>query len=402
MVHTHKHWCQLSRFRRMRVLIGTLAFVFAGCMANAQWCKLGENHTDIGKLDMVSENTGYHTTTMGYVGRSVGYVKKTTDGGRTWWTDLEYDFTGPGGGWIRDIHMIDTSSGWACGRVDNPQRTDNDRLWRRSAVPDVHGNYWQPKFIGGGESGVERVWGFDTLNAIAAGRSRWLYRTTDGGESWRKLALLNYFAHALQFVTSTSGFVLTPDSLYITTDGGERWGHVGNLPAGFYLSFKAYSIRDFWIGDIDGKVHRTTNGGVSWSTSRVSMHRIEDLEVVDENTAWAVIGGHYDSKSWSDSVRAYQTTDGGMTWRAESGLPNCWINDVEVLGSDRVYIAGACGTLVTRCDVTSVQYDYEQRSALDLSPRAYDLLGRPVDDLYTGMVITKLGATGKWTVSLRR
>lgn len=368
--------------------------------SSGQWCPLGSQHPDVSEVDMLSAMTGYYVATQGFVGRAVGIIKKTTNGGLTWEQDYTVEFSGPGGGRMRDLHMIDSVNGWAAGRADNVHRTDNHRIWRRSTVPDVDGNYWQRKFLGDDESSVEQIWGFDTLNALALGS--WLYRTTDGGESWSKLVILPGPVVELQFVTRVSGFALALDSLYTTTDGGEHWVVVRNLPTGDHLSFRANSFAEYWIGDTDGHIHRTTNGGVSWSTSRVSMHRIEDLEVVDENTAWAVIGGHYDSKTWSDSVRAYQTTDGGMTWRAESGLPNCWINDVEVLAPDRVYIAGACGTLVTHCDVTSVQYDYEQRSALDLSPQAYDLLGRPVDDLYTGMIITRLGVTGKWTVTLRR
>jgi photosystem II stability/assembly factor-like uncharacterized protein len=144
--------------------------------------------------------------------------------------------------------------------------------------------------------------GFALDRAFAdAGATLW--RTTDGGASWKAsaipLAADAGTAH-IHFADASRGYVIArePSSsnfsfarLYATADGGATWQELARPPAMGVLKF-ASAAQGWLLGGADGRsLYQTMDGGVSWQ-------RVTALEsdrgdatasrAADSTTAWAL------------------------------------------------------------------------------------------------------------------
>ena len=169
-----------------------------------------------------------------------------------------------------------------------------------------------------------------------------LYRTTDGGKSWRLVwSKPGTFIRSLGFIDAKHGFLgnlgaglagitdVTP--LYETLDGGHTWAPVeldgAAIPGVCSIDIlKSRSIHEGDVADryyIDAagrangpaKLLRSEDGGQTWRlidlSSRAGM--ILDVKFLDPNTGFVFAGTNGDlGKSHALIMK---TTDGGLTWR---------------------------------------------------------------------------------------
>jgi photosystem II stability/assembly factor-like uncharacterized protein len=203
------------------------------------------------------------------------------------------------------------------------------------------------------------------LLSIGEGESSRIYKTTDGGKSW-KLMFTNRnpkaFFDAMAFWDVNRGVAVSDsvDGRFViirTTDGGTTWKEVApeSLPpalqgeGAFAASGSCVTVQGenaVWIGTSAARVLRSTDGGDSWQIATTPIQTgqpsagIFSIAFKDAKHG-VVVGGDYRKEAEArDNVAT--TDDGGRTWTLAKGpLPGGFRSAV-------AYIPGAStATLVT-------------------------------------------------------
>jgi photosystem II stability/assembly factor-like uncharacterized protein len=174
-----------------------------------------------------------------------------------------------------------------------------------------------------------------------AGGPERLYRTENGGRSWRELSAPGHViaggsTDAVQFVSPISGWLadIEPtgpaETLLHSMDGGATWrclaataggsGCPGSLPQLGPVKFESGGLIG-WLGGgmYSTALYRTSDGGKRWQRMRISAPRgaifglptVLGQTVVEPVTA-AVPGGY--------SLLIFVSPDNGLQWRLESVL----------------------------------------------------------------------------------
>jgi photosystem II stability/assembly factor-like uncharacterized protein len=183
-------------------------------------------------LHFVNENVGY------VVGDS-GWIAKTTNGGSDW------DTIQKGSEDLRHVHFTDPDHGWAVG-------------------------------------------GYPVGNAV--------YRTTDGGDTWRDASSgINdfYLLKGVHFVDQDQGWVLTQDSLYHTINGGQDWEALASLGSLYPNDLHFVDASEGYIASDSGKVYRSLDSGKTWSLHKEgpgAKGHLFALDFSDPENGWAVGG----------------------------------------------------------------------------------------------------------------
>ena len=170
-----------------------------------------------------------------------------------------------------------------------------------------------------------------------------LFRTTDGGTSWQKIASRpGTFVRAVGFVDRQNGFIgnigtdYYPDvtdttPLYRTRDGGVTWEAVdtGEVTIKGVCAIDILLTRRIYHGELQPRtvIHaagrvggptgmlRSVDGGASWSVIDMSAHAgmILDVKFFDENTGLVFAATNADPAQAEGLV--LRTEDGGKTWK---------------------------------------------------------------------------------------
>lgn len=108
----------------------------------------------------------------GWLGGSNGQLYKTTDGGSSWTT-----LASGTNQYIREVYFVDSNTGWYSGDGIVRRTTDGGLTWI-SQLLNI-GSYFSLKF-----SFVNTNEGFARTYATSAGQGSIFYKTTDGGNNW--------------------------------------------------------------------------------------------------------------------------------------------------------------------------------------------------------------------------
>ncbi|HRJ26499.1 MAG TPA: hypothetical protein PLO61_03180 [Fimbriimonadaceae bacterium] len=209
-------------------------------------------------------------------------VYKTTDGGKSW----------------KQVLFVDEKSGIADIAMDpkNPN-TILAASWERMRKP---------------------------YSWASGGPGSGLYKTTDGGKSWRKITKglpettlgrigLSYFQADPKIVMAT--IEARGGGTFRSTDGGESWTKVNNLnPRPFYFSQPHYDPvnvdRLFVLGV---SFHMSLDTGKTFRTVPMDVH-------VDHHAMWI---NPKDNGHWiiGNDGGVAQTRDDGRTWQHINGMP---------------------------------------------------------------------------------
>lgn len=160
-----------------------------------------------------------------------------------------------------------------------------------------------------------------------------LYRSTDAGNSWSDVLLLDGISvFDIEFAPGTNTYIGTQDSVRRSTDGGISWSllnlGIGQNDQVFDVALDPSNPSIIWagIGDAGGfqsvNVMRSTDSGATWSNrtpplaTPISCRGIA-VDPTDSNTVIAVFGGSF------GGGEVWTTTDGGDSWTDRSaGLPD--------------------------------------------------------------------------------
>ncbi len=319
-----------------------------------------------------------------YIGVNNGGVWKTTDFGRTWLPIFDKEHTGSIGDVVvapSNPNIVYVAAGEGLQRPDLSvvaqgnamfKSVDAGKTWTDIGLPGV-------QQIGGlsiDQKDENRVFAAVLGHPYGPNKERGVYRTTDGGKTWKQVLYIDENTGAAQVTIDPSnpnivyadmwagrqgpwenGAWNGPESgLFKSTDGGNRWKKLTNgLPTtqqglariGFAIApsnaQRLYAVLE--AGTYSG-VYRSDDAGESWKriqTDERLFGRGNDFAElkVDPKNADIV---------YSANVVTWKSTDGGETWSAFRGAPGgddyhrLWINPND---PNIILIASDQGAIVT-------------------------------------------------------
>ena len=235
-------------------------------------------------------------------------TRRSTDGGSTWQI-VDADSFG-----CMDMEFVTPLIGYAVGDSTHPpysgvvkKTTNGGSTWFTASTIDSSGLELE---------GISFVTTTECWTVSYMGK---MYHTFDGGHSWVFQDSLGHGGWGssvvpirdVQFTTRDSGWAvggIAGDNVIVrTTNGGITWMY--NWPHG--SSFREISLLNSQLGwvvganDFEPFITRTTNGGETWVTQYPNPYTnlgFESISMVSENVGW-VVGEH---------GKIYKTTNGGV------------------------------------------------------------------------------------------
>lgn len=306
----------------------------ASWVADGPWKAIGGTEYP-GKQDDVV----FVSPKIGFYGNGSGAVLRTDDGGDTW-----RELWKQPGTYVRALGFLDERRGFLgnLGPDYFPGVTDDAMLyrtddggehWTKVALPDTEGargvcaiDVLSVDFINAGVRDHKEI----VHVGGRVGGPASLFRSDDGGDTWKRLALPPEAAMVLdvKFVDVNTGFVFAGSDPNVevsnavilkTTDSGRSWRVVYRSTRPFELTWKAsFPTRDVGYATLQSYnpepalaqryVLKTTDGGDSW----------QELPLVVDPKAQTFGVGFVDERhGWIGGVpHGFETRDGGATWTA--------------------------------------------------------------------------------------
>ena len=166
----------------------------------------------------------------------------------------------------------------------------------------------------------------------------WVVRTTDTGTHWRDVTAPTKIVVSSAFAGRRAAWIEgaaagTAQPVYRTLDGGGTWRRVGSVPTECRLDF--VDLRHGWCASINGaagsetvQLARTVDGGVSWK--QVSRTGLSDKDSTPGALPFGcdkTIAFTSPTAGWAAQFcnggepRLYASTDGGAHWTALAAVP---------------------------------------------------------------------------------
>lgn len=142
-----------------------------------------------------------------------------------------------------------------------------------------------------------------------------LYKSSDGGRTWRQISLRYTTVIAIDPRTPTTIYTVVGDGEIVrSTDGGARWTSVGRIgnPTVSSLVVDPKTPTMIYAGvpvssDRGGGVLKSTDSGVTWQTT--ALRQPVATLAIDPRTSTTLYAGTYGSG-------IFKSVDAGSTWRA--------------------------------------------------------------------------------------
>jgi len=209
----------------------------------------------------------------GCTGWAVGdSIWKTTDSGETWINQLEDEVR------LLKIDMVDDQYGWAVGRMPDALKTSNGgEIWEHVSLPISYHTFNDVCFIS------------PSMGWIAAGNGE-LIKTTDGGETWTFQTFTTQLG-TIQFINANIGWAAHQgrSGVYRTENGGTTWRYVAlPEPSGGVWDVQFIDSQRGWAGSNLWRLFQTFNGGLSWEEIDLFLvyRNLADLYVVNDREVW--------------------------------------------------------------------------------------------------------------------
>lgn len=304
------------------------------------WIILKDSTSDgaFGRIQFINEDFGWVHKKL----YDTEFLLNTTDGGKSWlqqfsaetyssYPALNYFFVNKENGFLRIWGTIlrTTDSGWTWDTL--VVKNDNK-------APNLYFVNNSIGFIYGGDKNYSIENGF---------RLTEFQKTTDGGKTWRifSAGASPYYGYDLIFF----GFKMINDSigfahsryLFKTTDQGESWNELGSLTRDSLNS--VYFINDStgWLCGNSGLILHTKNGGTNWRIQpNPATENLRSIQFANEQIGWAV----------GENGVIVKTTNAGADWIKSSLDPSLTFYSISLLNSDTAWIAGTNGSLFLTLD----------------------------------------------------
>jgi len=265
--------------------------------------------------DTVRINFPGSVTDIAFINKSRGWyltdsatVFGTTDGGGTW--RREFGPIPTSAVLLRDLYTVAPTHAWAVGDRGLLVRTTNA------------GTTWVESTI---DSGVDfqSIVFVDHLVGWCGGSYGEIFRTNDGGVTWTRLSRgAPHYFRAVEFLTPQKGWAasgwIEDVRLYRTTDVGLSWSPQLSATGGYFGDIEMIDTLLGWaVGSIASpfKLFKTTNAGDTWQPQPLTLGTsVQGVVFADARHGW-IYGDDVGSPGPEYQV-VHRTTNGGQTWSA--------------------------------------------------------------------------------------
>ncbi|MBK9226317.1 MAG: SBBP repeat-containing protein [Ignavibacteria bacterium] len=322
---------------------------------SAQWDTLSTGvNTSLHAVQFINTNTGW-------IAGSNGKIKKSTNGGNSWFNQSINSSEN-----LRRIFMIDANTGFICGDSGKILKTTNG------------GNDWNNTNTSGF---TENIYAMDFINAstgICANESRRQFKTTNGGVNWISSnmigvsTLLSIYGIDMTdsntvYVSTSSGY-LTSAKVYKSVNFGTSYiqslNDASNFLSANIKDVKFINTSTGYAGASNNNLARTTNGGTAW-TVKSFPRAINQISFPDTETGYICGEDFFKAK----------TDDDGDNWAIDYNYNNGeGLFGIYFINSSTGWMCGSGGLLIkttngggipASCNITNSSWVnmYENSSA---------------------------------------
>jgi photosystem II stability/assembly factor-like uncharacterized protein len=285
----------------------------------------------------------------------------------------------------------------SCGSIDKPDEIPEYFFWEPiSILPSAtwlvavanNGDIWavNHKF-----SGIS----LDANHAVDDVNITIVYLSTDNGKTWTKKFSLPFFGEGAIVINPVNGYIFVTNNmwLYRSTDRGENWVRIANV-----LSINDIVITpsgEIYMGTSEN-IHYSTDNGDTW------VERNKSLPFASNQNYSLTLGTDSTLYAWSDRYEpkgVYRSTDGGDTWLPSSNYTDVYIRGLTISDDGSIFATAYYNAGVLKSTdggVTWIQANTYLGVELD-NKIIYNSVTRDifVSDLYNSWIFrsTDLGAS---------
>jgi len=173
-----------------------------------------------------------------------------------------------------------------------------------------------------------------------------LFKTTNGGMSWDSIYTFQNEIRDMKFLNSKVGFIVgvyLGENIYKTIDGGNIWDFYfsgSNQFVGTTLSIVNDDIiySSNWYSDLA----KSTDGGINWNTTDNVIHghiiSILDMHFVSENTGFIIGNGVCLNDINQNCPIFIYTNNGGLNWEMNFYSKNSNLKDMSFINDNEGWL----------------------------------------------------------------
>lgn len=211
-------------------------------------------------------------------------------------------------------------------------------------------------------------------NIYACGQNGVILKSTNEGDTWTSINP-GQGAHTFDifFTSPNVGFAVGNDAyIHRTTNGGASWTTLYSFDSGISEDFQLRSIyfTDANNGYIVGKnlwanqsiFLRSTDGGITWTKKIVYGTSYVDIKFLNSDVGYLI-----SQNENSNTGLIYKTTDGGANWSFLTSLAKP-ITDITFPSTSVAYTCGFNGTIYKSSNINLGIEDLENDQAISIYP----------------------------------
>ena len=211
-------------------------------------------------------------------------------------------------------------------------------------------------------------------DVYACGQNGVILKSIDEGDSWTDVSPgTGGHVFKMFFTSPTTGYAVgTQAYIHKTTNGGASWTTTYDYDSGISEDFQLRSIyfTDANNGYIVGKnsfatqaiLVRTTNGGATWIPQVVLGTHYVDIEFLNSDTGFIL-----SQNPGSNMSVIFKTINGGTTWNFQTTLPKAQ-TDIAFPSFNVGYTCGLNGTIFKSTNINLSIEDLENGTELSVYP----------------------------------
>ncbi|MBI5402842.1 MAG: T9SS type A sorting domain-containing protein [Ignavibacteriae bacterium] len=203
---------------------------------------------------------------------------KTTNGGANWNSAISFVMNGSTSIDIKDIHFINSQTGWTCALDGTIGKTTNGGTnYTQYSTSTAFAKY--------------SIFFINSLTGWTCGASGNTAKSTNGGINWSTIQMTSTVTlNSIYFADANTGYVCGNGGfIYKTTNGGANWTMKPSISTANMYSVHFYNADKGWVAGTN-VVLGTSNGGNSWTMQFTGTANLNSVHFCDSLNGWATGG----------------------------------------------------------------------------------------------------------------